>query len=236
MADEIKVEKRDGYKAKEDELMEHEYHLGWAARTSTSDETPRTSLPMPGTIIDVRPAPVEDRNGVHRNSYYKVNAKAIADGLLTSVCLDAGCSTVMADQQWITRNYPGAPVINIGTPRGIDVAGGGQITVNKMVKIDFYLPGLVKGVEGTGKFPVEALLTTNLKPNMLLGTSFLARNGAKLDYSTKTTSFASYQDLVMPFEAVRKSPKINRRIISTKRIVIPPKSFQVIEVDYKPLP
>ncbi|KAK0706250.1 hypothetical protein B0T26DRAFT_875470 [Lasiosphaeria miniovina] len=39
---------------------------------------------------------------------------------------------------------------------------------------------------------------------MPLGTSFLARYGANLDYPNRTTSFASCQDLTLPFEAVQK--------------------------------
>ncbi|KAK3375731.1 hypothetical protein B0T24DRAFT_718266 [Lasiosphaeria ovina] len=154
MADEVKVEKRDGYEEEEMDLMEHGYRLVEELEESDVE-----------SIYD--PADDEDVNTT-----------------------EPVCYSSRPDDLPKKSNEP----------------------------------------------PEKLSYFTSSTDNWVCRTDFLANQGAAIDYLNLTATFASCRDLALPFEVVQKSSKVSRRVASTKRAIIPPKSFQVIEVKYKPLP
>lgn len=93
-------------------------------------------------------------------------------------------------------------------------AVGKDVRVDHHATFDILVPGIIDGVEATGRFTITAWLVDKLAPKILLGTDLLDQNGVIISYPHRALTFQSCRDLRCGFELVNKANPVNRRLVA----------------------
>ncbi|PYH44797.1 retropepsin-like aspartic protease, partial [Aspergillus saccharolyticus JOP 1030-1] len=121
----------------------------------------------------------------------------------TSVCLDTGCSATIINTD-LARSL-GTEIHHTEAPLNVSGIGSRhQATEYTMFKV--YIPRqlhedrLVQsyGHPSYAAVTIKAYLVENLRPNLLIGTDTIGREGIILDYKRQTTSIRGCQNFVFP--------------------------------------
>ncbi|KAJ8130805.1 hypothetical protein O1611_g2825 [Lasiodiplodia mahajangana] len=117
-------------------------------------------------------------------TYLNVDVLVGSSTETTFICLDTGCSTIIAGRPWVAAMAPEAPILIDKTlvVRGV----GSRITMRERVKLMLRLLGLIDGVLKMGLFEVEAWFTDDLKPNLLLAVLFMNHTDKPVRIRRKT--------------------------------------------------
>ncbi|KAF2965843.1 hypothetical protein GQX73_g7742 [Xylaria multiplex] len=170
-------------------------------------------------------------------TYLSVEARVGDNPELTTVCMDTGCLTILADRAWVARMAPTAPidedaklvVRGVVSPDGIS----DDVILLDVIPLDVIS---LDGVLADGEYNNYLTMTNGLKPNLLLGTDFLYEHMVNIDYPSQTVVLGSCDDVSLGMTTFRKKNPIRRRAVAAVTTVVLPHTMAAIPVCYTDLP
>jgi hypothetical protein len=215
----VESDDEDYTTAAEDNTEDKEAH---AATASTSDEGNANFLTFEkDQVVEANGNPGVTGKLKRKTSYLRINIKSNPGTQEESVCLDTGCSSVLADKQWIAKWAHNPRWISI-EPKYVKGVKS-RTKIDQLAEFDFYIPGSIKGVPVNGHFHVVADVIDDLGPKMLLGTNFMVEHGVKINFVDNNCSFQSVFGMKVEGEVVPKhKTEITRRVTAMHGAVVPP--------------
>ncbi|ORY70191.1 uncharacterized protein BCR38DRAFT_101717 [Pseudomassariella vexata] len=188
-------------------------------------------IPESGEIImKAKPKKIEKIDkGIASITYCQVNIEYEGHEPTTG-CLDTGATNTLADRKWVQTYAPEAEILTNDTLRIRGI--GGTLTLTERAILTFVLRGNKRGKPTHCLITAEVWIMDNLKPDILLGSSFLAEHGVTIDYGRNKATFSSCNGMETDITVYRKRNTIRRRVLVEAATVVPANSRTLIHVCY----
>lgn len=149
----------------------------------------------------------------------------------TSVCLDTGCGSTLADKDWIMSQIPRSEIKSMANPLHVRGIGAATHLSKDYIHVPFYFPGTNNdGKPVLAEIRREVHLVEGLKAKMLVGNDILVPEGFVLDLSNKAATISSC-DTKIRISLKPRGQFISKRVLAAKDLVIPPWTDTSIEVN-----
>lgn len=183
-------------------------------------------------LIEARP--LEPRGGgIPGWTFMKLEVRHGANDEPHYICVDTGCTRQMVDRQWISQH----PNVRYDKSLSTTFKGiKGCVRLTERAFFDIYIPGEIDGKPTVARMAICAWVMDRLEPKLLLGNEFLWGHGAVIDCRASTLVFVSCENMTTQVSVCTKGPRVFRKILSNRRVVIPPHARAIIPVKTSNLP
>jgi hypothetical protein len=166
-------------------------------------------------------------------TYMKLNVRFAPTGTAKSCCVDTGCTRPVVGQDWID----GHEDVTYDHSQSTSFEGiTNEVTLHKRAIFLIYVHGKVDGKERLGRITVTAWVMDRLKPGLLLGNEFLYQTSFIVSFQTSTLTIGACGSLIADVTVLHQTPRVIRKIVAARKVVIPPRSRAIVPVQCTPVP
>jgi hypothetical protein len=165
--------------------------------------------------------------------YATLSVKFTPDSEVFQIYADTGYSRPLVDREWLSQN----PSARINMTKATVIKGIASVQeLRGWATFDIYIRGKVNGRWVLGKVTVNAWVTDNLEPLLLLGNAFLTPHGAIIDLPGQTITFSAINNLEVPINVYNRGTRVIRKVLAKKKVIISPGATVRVNTTYAALP